>query len=156
MRITQNAEVFACACKNLRTQKRNHAVLPYAAEHRCSHAPTNRWHGVNPTVASGQNGKRAFSSRPRPVLSAPDPLADVPGCLPECNFDYQTSIIPQGLSRVNRLRAEQGLLLPDGVGTVTLQIVAQTMANTPYYREEDPVELVYDEVPVQSVLGSGT
>lgn len=81
--------------------------------------------------------------------------ADVPGCLPECNFDYQTSIIPQGLSRVNRLRAEQGLLLPDGVGTVTLQIVAQTMANTPYYREEDPVELVYDEVPVQSVLGSG-
>ncbi len=80
--------------------------------------------------------------------------ADVPGCLPSCNFDYQTSIIPEGLSRVNRIRAEQGLVLPDGVGTVTLQIVAQTMANTPYYREGDDVELVYDEVPVQSVLGS--
>ncbi len=80
--------------------------------------------------------------------------ADVPGCLPACNFDYQTSIIPQGLSRVNRIRAEQGLLLPEGVGTVNLQIVAQTMTNSPYYREGDDVELVYDEVPVQSILGS--
>jgi len=81
--------------------------------------------------------------------------SDVPGCLPECNFDYQTSIIPRGLSRVNRLTAEQGLILPDGVGTVKLQIVAQTTANLPYYQSEDPVKLVYDEVPVQSVLGGG-
>ena len=81
--------------------------------------------------------------------------SDVPGCLPECNFEYQTSIIPRGLSRVNRLTAEQGLLLPEGVGTVRLQIVAQTTANLPYYQTNDPVVLVYDEVPVQSVLGSG-
>lgn len=81
--------------------------------------------------------------------------SDVPGCLPECNFEYQTSIIPRGLSRVNRLTAEQGLLLPEGVGTVRLQIVAQTTANLPYYQINDPVALVYDEVPVQSVLGSG-
>ncbi|MGH1346225.1 MAG: hypothetical protein ACRBN8_31960 [Nannocystales bacterium] len=81
--------------------------------------------------------------------------SDVPGCLPECNFDYQTSIIPQGLARVNRLTADQGLILPEGVGTIRLQIVAQTTANLPYYQVEDPINLVYDEVPVQSVLGGG-
>lgn len=81
--------------------------------------------------------------------------SDVPGCLPECNFDYQTSIIPQGLARVNRLTADQGLLLPEGVGTIRLQIVAQTTANLPYYQVDDPINLVYDEVPVQSVLGGG-
>ena len=80
--------------------------------------------------------------------------SDVPGCLPACNFDYQTSIIPRGLSRVNRLTAEQGLVLPEGVGTVRLQIVAQSITNVPYYQENDPVDLVYDEVPVQSVIGA--
>ncbi len=73
-----------------------------------------------------------------------------------CNFDYQTSIVPRGLERVTRLRAEQGLLLPEGVGTIRLQIVAQTTSNDPYYREaemEAETGLVYDEVPVQSVVG---
>jgi hypothetical protein len=79
--------------------------------------------------------------------------ADVPSCLPACNYDYQASIIPPGLARVNRLAAEQGLVLPDGVGTVRLQIVAQTTANAPYYRDETQSDVVYYEVPVQSVLG---
>ena len=79
--------------------------------------------------------------------------ADVPTCLPACNFDYQSSIIPAGLARVNQMRADQYLELPDGVGTVRLQIVAQALDNAPYYRGDDLEELVYDEVPVQSVVG---
>lgn len=78
--------------------------------------------------------------------------ANVPGCLPSCNFDYQNSILPAGLSRVNRIAVEQSLLLPDGVGTVRLQIVAQTTAHAPYYRDDDTTDVVYDEIPVQSVL----
>jgi len=78
--------------------------------------------------------------------------ADVPGCLPTCNYDYQTSIIPPGLARVNRLIAERSLVLPEGLGTVHLQIVAQTPGNTPYYRDESNSDLVYDDVPIQSVL----
>lgn len=79
--------------------------------------------------------------------------ADVPNCLPACNFDYQSSVIPPGLARVNQLRADQYLVLPEGVGTVRLQIVAQAIDNVPYYRGEDAAALVYDEVPVQSVVG---
>jgi len=81
--------------------------------------------------------------------------ANVPTCLPSCNFDYQNSIIPAGLSRVNRIAAEQNLILPDGVGTIRLQIVAQTTSHTPYYRNADTTDVVYDEIPVQSVLGVG-
>src|SRR5690606_29834320 len=79
--------------------------------------------------------------------------ANVPSCLPSCNFDYQNSILPAGLSRVNRIAVEQNLLLPAGVSTIRLQIVAQTTAHTPYYRDEALQEVVYDEIPVQSVLG---
>jgi hypothetical protein len=77
--------------------------------------------------------------------------ADVPSCLPGCNFDYQTSIIPAGLSRVNRIIAEEGVLLPEGVGTVKLQIVAQSPENAPYYRDEGTGEVVYYSVAIQSV-----
>lgn len=79
--------------------------------------------------------------------------ADVPSCLPACNFDYQSSIIPPGLARVNQMTADQYLVLPDGVGTVRVQIVAQALDNEPYYRSDELQELVYDEVPVQSVVG---
>jgi hypothetical protein len=79
--------------------------------------------------------------------------ADVPSCLPACNFDYQTSIIPPGLARVTQLRSEQALILPDGVGTVRIQIVAQAISNEPYYRDPEGADLVYYEVPVQSVVG---
>lgn len=78
--------------------------------------------------------------------------ANVPGCLPSCNLDYQNSILPAGLSRVNRIAVEQSLLLPDGIGTIRLQIVAQTTVHTPYYRSDDTTDVVYDEIPVQSVL----
>jgi hypothetical protein len=77
--------------------------------------------------------------------------ANVPSCLPGCNFDYQTSIIPAGLSRVNRIIAEEGVLLPDGVGTVKLQIVAQSPDNSPYYRDAGTGEVVYYSVAIQSV-----
>lgn len=79
--------------------------------------------------------------------------ANVPSCLPSCNFDYQNSILPAGLSRVNRIAVEQNLFLPEGVSTIRLQIVAQTTAHMPYYRAEALQEVVYDEIPVQSVLG---
>lgn len=80
--------------------------------------------------------------------------ADVPTCLPACNFDYQTSMIPPGLARVTELGAEQALRLPDGVGTVRIQIVAQAITNQPYYRDPEDADLVYYEVPVQAVVGS--
>jgi hypothetical protein len=78
--------------------------------------------------------------------------ADVPNCLPACNFDYQTSITPAGLSRVNRITAEQGVLLPDGVGAARLQIVAETPANEPYIRGGNDGGVVFYQVPIQSVV----
>lgn len=77
---------------------------------------------------------------------------DIPSCLPDCNFDYQTTILPAGLSRVNRITVEQVLDLPEEIGTTHVQIVAQTMANTPYRRDAGTGELVYHVVPVQSVV----
>ncbi len=77
---------------------------------------------------------------------------DIPSCLPDCNLDYQTTVLPAGLSRVNRMQVEDRLELPDEIGTTRLQIVAQTMANAPYHREAGSGELVYYTVPVQSVV----
>lgn len=78
--------------------------------------------------------------------------ADVPSCLPSCNYEYQTSIVPPGLARVNRLIADRGPVLPSGIGTIHLQIVAQTPSNTPYYRDDSQMDLVYYDLPVQSVV----
>ena len=81
--------------------------------------------------------------------------ADVPNCLPACNFDYQTSILPAGLSRTNRIETEQGVLLPNGVGAARLQIVAQTISNQPYYRTNVENEIVFYQIPIQSVVTVG-
>lgn len=78
--------------------------------------------------------------------------SDVPSCLPDCNFDYQTSILPAGLSRVNRIVTEQGVLLPGEFGAARLQIVAQTTAHEPYYSSTDAI--VFHQVPIQSVVST--
>lgn len=78
--------------------------------------------------------------------------AAVPGCLPECNFEQQNTIIPAGLSRVNRIVAEQGVILPDELGTVQVQIVAQTLTHAPYERTAGAEGFVFHSVPVQSTV----
>ncbi len=78
--------------------------------------------------------------------------ADVPTCIPACNFTHQAAIMPPGLSRVNRLVAERGVLLPGELGTTRIQIVAQDLLQQPYYREGDATELVFHQVPVQSIV----
>lgn len=78
--------------------------------------------------------------------------ADVPNCLPGCNFDYQTSLIPAGPSRLNRMTSEHGIALPDDIGTVRLQVVAQTATHEPYYRNSGSGDLVYHASSVQSVV----
>lgn len=80
--------------------------------------------------------------------------ANVPTCLPSCNINYQAAFLPPGLSRVNRMTAENALILPEGIGTIRLQIVAQSTLNTPYSRDSLDGEFVYYELPVQSVVGS--
>lgn len=78
--------------------------------------------------------------------------AELPNCLPACNFDYQSSIVPAGTSRVNRMIADSGIVLPDRVGTVRIQVVAQTNASEPYQRDAGTGDIVYHIVPVQSVI----
>lgn len=81
--------------------------------------------------------------------------ATLPGCLPACNFEHQSAIIPAGLSRVNQLTAEQAVLLPAEIGTVQVQVVAQTLTNSPYLRAEGLGEFVFHSVPVQSMIEVG-
>jgi len=78
--------------------------------------------------------------------------ADVPGCLPACNFDYQSSIIPAGLSRVNRIIVERPVLIPDDLRSARIQIVAQNLSHTPYLRDSEAAGFVYHAVPVQAFL----
>ncbi len=78
--------------------------------------------------------------------------ATLPGCLPSCNFEHQSAIIPAGLSRVNQITAEQAVLLPSELGTVQVQVVAQTLANTPYLRDTVEGDFVFHSVPVQSTV----
>ncbi len=78
--------------------------------------------------------------------------ANVPNCIPSCNFEHQSAIMPAGLSRVNRLEAERGVLLPGELGTTRIQIVGQNLLQEPYYREGDTTELVFHQVPVQSIV----
>jgi hypothetical protein len=81
--------------------------------------------------------------------------ADVPTCLPDCNFDYQAAIMPAGLSRVNRMITDEPVELPQELGTVRIEIVAQTMDNMPYVRSATTGDFVYDIVPIQSVVTVG-
>ena len=101
---------------------------------------------VNPGFTAPADGEEAIGYVNLYIDTA------VPGCLPECNFDYQTSILPAGLSRVNRIISEQGVLLPDGFGAARLQIVAQTTTHQPYYRAAATDSIVYHQVPIQSVV----
>lgn len=78
--------------------------------------------------------------------------ADVPTCIPSCNFEHQSVVTPAGLSRVNRIRVDRGVVLPGELGTARLQIVAQDLLQQPYYRDGNVEELVFHQVPVQSVL----
>lgn len=78
--------------------------------------------------------------------------ATLPGCLPACNFEHQSALIPAGLSRVNQLSMEQAVLLPSEIGTVQVQVVAQTLANTPYQRDTMQGDFVFHSVPVQSTV----
>lgn len=79
--------------------------------------------------------------------------AGVPGCLPDCNLAYQAALLPAGLSRVNRILANQEVALPQQVGTVQVQIVAQTLTNAPYLRVDgSPSDWVFAVVPIQAVV----
>ena len=78
--------------------------------------------------------------------------ATLPGCLPSCNFEHQSAIIPAGLSRVNRITAEQAVLLPNELGAVQVQVVAQTLTNAPYLRGGNASDYVFHSVPVQSTV----
>lgn len=79
--------------------------------------------------------------------------ADIPSCLPGCNLDYQTTLMPAGLSRVNRIISDQPIGLAADVGTVRLQIVAQSLTNAPYYQDGGAGDVVFDSVPIQTVVG---
>lgn len=127
-------------------------------------APGTRLELTNDTQLAVEVASLNFTFA-NPGFSAPEDLqaerlgyvslflnTDIPSCLPDCNFDYQTTIVPAGLSRVNRIKVEQVLDLPEEIGTTQVQIVAQTMANAPYHREAGAGELVYHMVPVQSVV----
>lgn len=103
---------------------------------------------VNPGFVSAEEVEEPGLGYVNLYLDAP-----VPACLPGCNFEHQSGIIPAGLSRVNRIVAEQGVLLPEGIGTVQIQIVAQTLAHAPYQREADVGAFVFHSVPVQSTVG---
>lgn len=78
--------------------------------------------------------------------------ADVPSCIPSCNFEHQSVVTPAGLSRVNRIQVARGVTLPGELGTARLQIVAQDLLQQPYYRADDPEDLVFHQVPVQSIV----
>lgn len=78
--------------------------------------------------------------------------AEVPNCIPECNFEHQSVLAPAGLSRVNRMVVERAVLLPGDLGTARIQIVAQNFLQQPYYREGDVTQLVFHQVPVQSIV----
>ncbi len=79
--------------------------------------------------------------------------ADLPSCLPGCNLDYQTTLMPAGLSRVNRITSEQPIDLAADVGTIRLQVVAQTLANAPYHQDGGVGDVVFYSLPVQAVVG---
>ena len=79
--------------------------------------------------------------------------ADIPTCLPGCNLDYQTTLMPAGLSRVNRIITEQPIGLAADVGTVRLQVVAQNLENAPYHQDGGVGDVVFFSVPIQTVVG---
>lgn len=78
--------------------------------------------------------------------------ATLPGCLPSCNFEHQVAILPAGLARLNQITAEQAILLPRELGTVQVQVVAQTLTNAPYLRDTVAGDFVFHSVPVQSTV----
>lgn len=80
--------------------------------------------------------------------------AQVPECLPDCPKtlpQYQAALYPAGLSRVNRLVADQAVVLPDQAGTVKLQVVAQDIVHQPYSRSGSETDFVFYSVPIQPV-----
>lgn len=78
--------------------------------------------------------------------------AQVPECLPACTRQYpqyQATLVPAGLSRVNRIAADQAVFLPDHAGTVKLQVVAQDIVHEPYSRQGSENDFVFHTVPIQ-------
>ena len=72
---------------------------------------------------------------------------NVPDCLPDCNFAYESTGFPQMSARVNFLEITTGILLSGTPGTFPLELVAQDSAHNPYRRQETD-ELVVDVVPL--------
>lgn len=81
--------------------------------------------------------------------------AQVPECLPSCTRDfpqYQATLVPAGLSRVNRIVADQAVFLPQQAGTVKLQVVAQDVVHQPYSRAGSDTDFVFYSVPIQPTM----
>ncbi len=76
---------------------------------------------------------------------------NIPDCLPDCNFNYESTGFPTAGDAVSRLPVEGGVLGSAVEGTFPLEVVAQNSAHTPYYRESAPDELLFDVVNVVMV-----
>ena len=75
---------------------------------------------------------------------------NIPDCLPDCNFNYESTAFPsEGES--TRLVVEGGVLGAAVEGTFPLEVVAQDSTHAPYYRAEAPDELLFDVINVVMV-----
>ena len=74
----------------------------------------------------------------------------IPDCLPDCNFNYESTGFPAE-NPVSRLSVEGGVLGSSTPGTYPLAVVAQDSAHQPYYRASNPEELLFDVINVLMV-----
>jgi len=74
----------------------------------------------------------------------------IPECLPDCNFNYESTGFPSQ-TPVSRLVVEGGIVGASTPGTFPLSVVAQNSAHEPYFRETSPDELLFDLIEVQMV-----
>ncbi len=77
---------------------------------------------------------------------------NVPDCLPDCNFNYESTAFPSEPGQLTtRMMVEGGIIGSAVEGTFPLEVVAQDSTHAPYYRQANPDELVFDVINVVMV-----
>ena len=76
---------------------------------------------------------------------------NIPDCLPDCNFNYESTGFPAMGESSTRLPVEGGIIGSQTEGTFPLEVVAQDSAHQPYYRETAPDELLFEVINVVMV-----
>lgn len=76
---------------------------------------------------------------------------NIPDCLPDCNFNYESTGFPQMGETSSRLEVEGGVIGSQTEGTFPLEVVAQDSAHQPYYREGAPDDLLFEVINVLMV-----